>query len=117
MSYNQGITLTSSETYNYFFGKLASLNKNLKNIMAFGTDGEEALIEAMKNVMSYAIHLRCFGHFHNCKAKLKQFNVPDSVQLEFLNGIFGKRYDETFEKGETIVFHPIFRVKFNADEF
>ena len=107
----------TSETYNYFFGKLASLNKNLKNIMAFGTDGEEALIEAMKNVMSYAIHLRCFGHFRdNCKAKLKQSNVPDSVQLEFLNDIFGKRYDETFEKGKTIVFHPISRIKFNADE-
>ena len=66
--------------------------------------------------MSYAIHLRCFGHFrYNCKAKLKQPNVPESVQLEFLNDI--KQYDETFEKDKIIVFHPIPMVKFNTAKF
>ena len=91
------------ETYNYFFGKLTALNKNLKNVLAFGTDGEKALVEAMKNYMNYAIHLRCFGHFRdNCKAKLRQSNVPESVQLAFLSDIFGKRYDETLEKGKII---------------
>ena len=49
----------TSETYTYFFGKLASLNKNLENIMAFAADGEEALLEAMKK------NLRCFGHFRD----------------------------------------------------
>ena len=88
----------TSETYDYFFGKLASLNKCLENILAFGTDREEALIEAMKTV-NYAIHLRCFGHLRdNCKAKLKHFNIPEAVQLEYLNDIFGKHYDETLEK-------------------
>ncbi len=53
--------------------------------------------------MNYAIHLRCFGHFRdNCKAKLRQSNVPESVQLAFLSDIFGKRYDETLEKGKII---------------
>lgn len=81
----------SLETYHYFFGKLIGLNKNLRNVLAIGTDGEEALIEGMKNNMNYAIHLRCFGHFRdNCKTKLKQSNVPEAVQKTFLQEIFGK---------------------------
>ena len=63
------------------------------------------------------MNLRCFGHFqYNCKAKFKQPKVPKSVQLELLNDIFGKRYDETFEKDKIIVFHPIPMVKFNTDK-
>ena len=76
-----------SETYNYFFGKLASLNRNLKNIMAFGTHGEEALIEAMKNLMNYAICKVVNNFQDNCKAKLRQSKVPESVQLD----IFGNQ--------------------------
>ena len=96
----------SLETYHYFFGKLIGLNKNLRNVLAIGTDGEEALIEGMKNNMNYAIHLWCFGHFRdNCKTKLKQSNVPEAVQKTFLQEIFGKRDGETFEKGKLNVYN------------
>jgi hypothetical protein len=79
---------------------LASLNKNFRNVFAIGTDGEEALIEGMKNNMNHAIHLQCFGHFRdNCKSKLKQSNVPEVAQKSFLHDIFGKWDGETFEKG------------------
>ena len=91
----------SLETYHYFSSKLIGLNKNLRNVLTIGTDGEEALIEGMKNNMNYAIHLRCFGHFReNCKTKLKQSNVPEAVQKTFLQEIFGKQDGETFEKGK-----------------
>lgn len=94
----------TSETYNSFFGKLTGLNKNVRNVLAIGTDGEEALIEGMKNSMNHAIHLRCFGHFRdNCKVKLKQSNVPESVQQSFMDDVFGKRQGETFEKGNRII--------------
>lgn len=90
----------SSDAYDYFFGKITSLNKRLKNVLAIGTDGEEALISGMKNSMSYAIHLRCFGHFRdNCKQQLRQSNIPEAVQNTFLDDVFGKWHGETFEKG------------------
>ncbi|CAB4006223.1 Hypothetical predicted protein [Paramuricea clavata] len=62
----------TSETYNYFFGKLTALNKNLKNLLGIGTDGEEALIDAMKN---------------------------KAVQKTFMHDVFGNRQGEIFEKG------------------
>lgn len=90
----------TSETYNYFFGKLASLNRSLKDVLAIGTDGEEALIEAIKKSMNHAIHLRCFGHFRdNCKSKLRESNVPEKAQQTFMNDLFGKRQGEVFETG------------------
>ena len=88
------------DTYNYFFGKLGGLNKAMKDILAIGTDGEEALYEGMRNNMSHAIHLRCFGHFRdNCKLKLRQSGVPENIQKEFLSDIFGRRNGDIFEKG------------------
>ena len=90
----------TSETYNYFFGKLTALNNNLKNVLGIGTDGEEALIDAMKNSMNHAIHLRCFGHFRdNCKTKLRESNVSEAVQKTFMHDVFGNRQGEIFEKG------------------
>ena len=49
------------DAYNYFFSKLVSLNKNITNVLAFGTDGEEPLFKAMERNMYHGIHLRCFG--------------------------------------------------------
>lgn len=99
----------TTETYDYFFGKLAALNKNLRNVLAFGTDGEEALIEGMKTAMNQAIHLRCFGHFRdNCKLKLRESNVPEQTQLQFLQEIFGKQQGETLEIGKHIISHRLF---------
>jgi hypothetical protein len=38
----------SFDAYNYFFGKIVSLNKDTRGVIAFGTDGEEELFRAMK---------------------------------------------------------------------
>ena len=73
-------------------------------MLVFGTDGEEALIESMKTTMNQAIHLRCFGHFRdNCKLKLRESNVPEKTQLQFLQEIFGKQQGETLEIGKHII--------------
>ena len=90
----------SFDSYNHFFSKVVSLNKDTREILAFGTDGEEELSKAMKYNFPYAIHLRCFNHFRdNCKAQLRLSNVPDQAQKEFLSDIFGRRYGDTWEKG------------------
>lgn len=49
-----------TESFMHFLGKLAVLNRAIRNVLAFGTDGEEALIEGMKSTMPHAVQLRCF---------------------------------------------------------
>lgn len=106
----------TSDAYNYFLGKLAALNNTIRNVLAIGTDGEEALIVGMRNTITYAIHLSCFGHFKdNCKQKLRQSNVPQEMQQECLDDIFGRKKGEVFEKVSErfcrfplkIIFYPI----------
>ncbi len=94
----------SFDAYNYFFGKIISLNKDTRGVMAFGTDGEEELYRAMTFNFPYAVHLRCFNHFRdNCKEQLKSSNVPEDAQKQFLSDIFGCRVGETWEKGEYVL--------------
>ena len=75
------------DTYNFFFSNLVGLNKEVSLLLAFGTDGEDALIQALSRSFYHALHLRCFGHFKdNCKEQLK--SVPQEVQAEFLADVF-----------------------------
>lgn len=94
----------SFDAYNYFFGKIISLNKDTRGVMAFETDGEEELYRAMKLNFPCAVHLRCFNQFRdNCKDQLKSSNVPEDAQKQFLSDIFGRRISETWEKGEYVL--------------
>lgn len=88
------------DAYNYFFSKMVSLNTDIANVLAFGTDGEEPLFKAMERNMYHAIHLRCFGHFRdNCKERLRA--LPREVQKEFLDDLFGRRIDnDSMEAGK-----------------
>ena len=88
------------DAYNYFFSKMVSLNKDIANVLAFGTDGEEPLFKAMERNMYHAIHLRCFGHFRdNCKERLCA--LPREVQRDFLDDVFGRRIDnDSMEAGK-----------------
>ena len=89
----------SADAYNAFFGKLASLSPAIRHVLAFGTDGEEPLVNGLKAQMQFAVHLRCFGHFRdNCKTKLQTLNIPEHEQQEFLSDVFGKRQGEVYEK-------------------
>ena len=75
------------ESYYLFASSLVSLNQNLKNLFAFGTDGESNGFNA---VSSNPLHIRCFLHFRgNLDAKLGSFGVPKTVRIEFLRDVFG----------------------------
>lgn len=88
------------ESYNHFFTKIVSLNKETREILAFGTDGEEELFRAMRYTFPHAIHLRCFSHFKdNCKHQLRSSSVPEIEQNELIFDIFGRRIGETWEQG------------------
>ena len=87
-------------SYNYFASTLIGLKPSLRNILAFGTDGESELIKAFTTNFPNAIHLRCFRHFRaNLSSKLKDLAVPSSIADEFLLEIFGKTEDGIHTEG------------------
>ena len=68
--------------------------------MAFGTDGDKVIVEALSHNFPFAIQLRCFLHFKkNVEQKLKEFGIPSQVLQEFLSDIFGKRMANTYQEG------------------
>ena len=92
----------SFDAYNQFFSKLVSLNKDVRGVLAYRTDGEEELYRAMNFSFPQALHLRCSNHFRdNCKDKRKASNVPEQVQKEFLYDVFGRRVEDAWEKGNS----------------
>ena len=85
------------ESYNFFFSKLVEMNKNMVAVLAFGTDGEEALTQALQRNFYHALHLRCFTHFKdNCKEELKL--IPHGLQAEFLADVLGGIKKKTKEE-------------------
>ena len=72
----------------------------LKEIRAFGSDGQKALTNAFESAFSNALHLRCFKHFQdNCEAKLKSLNLDPTSREEVLTDIFGETGSEVIQIG------------------
>ena len=86
--------------FNYFASTLISLNKELKKVLSFGTNGDKDIVEALAHNFPYAIQLCCFLHFKkNIEHMLLELGLPSSVSQEFLNEIFGKRSGNTQQEG------------------
>ena len=79
-------------TYKFLASCIICQNRELAGLCCFGTDGEKPLIDAFQHEFKSAVHLTCFNHVRrNIKDKLRELMVPDEVQTEVLNDIFGKR--------------------------
>ena len=62
----------------------------LQQLKAFGTDGEEALVEAFAHEFRFATHLYCFIHVrNNIKKNLRDRKFPECAVQEIVNDIFG----------------------------
>jgi len=86
--------------FNYFASSLVSFNKKLHGLLAFGTDGDKALIEAFSHNFPFAIQLRCYLHMKkNIHTKLGERGLPSSISDEFLSDIFGKHIYNRYEEG------------------
>ena len=86
--------------FNYFVSTLIGLHKELKHVLAFGTDGDKALVEALSHNFPFAIQLRCFLHFRkNVEQKLRDLGMPSSIIQEFIADIFGKHVGNTYQEG------------------
>ena len=83
--------------YNTFASSLVGLNKCFANILALGTDGECALIDAFRQQCPDAIHLTCFIHCRgNIKRKLHELGIPADIISSYLHDIFGHQQGSTF---------------------
>ena len=69
--------------------------------MAFGTDGEEALVKAFKQQLQFAVYLRCFRHMRqDIKWKLTaDKGFPSDIASEVLADIFGNKERPIYFKG------------------
>ena len=87
-------------SFNYFASTLIGLQKHLRHVLCFGTDGDKALVEAFSHNFPFAIQLRCFIHFKkNVQEKLRSLGIPHGVADEFISEIFGKQCGISHIKG------------------
>ena len=89
------------ETYHFFFSSLIGMRPFLDNILAIGTDGEQALITAFQKQFRFAIHLRCFRHLkQNISRKLTvDMGLSSEMSQNIINQIFGCKIGPTFYEG------------------
>ncbi len=84
---------SSKDTVNfsYLFNELVKKKPSLAtSLKAFGTDGEQALINAASEAFPFAVHLRCALHLKdNITANLRKMLTPDRLIKEVLRDIFG----------------------------
>ena len=84
----------------FFVSSLIGQCLQLEGIHAFGTDGEQPLIDAFRHELGFSQHLTCFIHVRrNIKEKLSNCNVPSDVAKLVLDNIFGHRLGTVLEEG------------------
>lgn len=66
---------------------------SVKNIIAVGTDGEQALVKALRAIFSeQTTHLRCFVHMRdNISRKLTDLLLLEYVGEDIVRDIFGSQ--------------------------
>ena len=90
----------NEETYSTFCASLKSLEPELANLMAFGTDNKKALENAFNNNFERAIHLLCELHLKKTvEKKLLELGVTGMLKQDFLADVFGRRNGDVFESG------------------
>ena len=79
-------------TFNYFACTLVSHSKLLRNIMAFGADGDRNLTRALAHNFPFCLLTAMFCALQEgCSGKLCELPIPKQVSQKFLDEIFGKR--------------------------
>lgn len=87
-------------TYSYFLNHLVSLKSDKKKIKVFGTGGEIALCNALRDSLPHAIHLRCIKHIKDSiERKLQDLKFDKQSVKTLLADIFGVVVDGVQELG------------------
>lgn len=88
----------TTQSYYSFLSHLTGQKPSLKELQAYGSDGEVALINALLAVFGEnTIGLRCFIHMKNNleDALLKKFMVKPEVKSTVIHDIFGYKLGDT----------------------
>ena len=92
----------TTETYSTFSGTLRTLEPELRDVMAFGTDDEEALIQGFRNNFDRSVHLLCELHLEkNVEKKLQDMGIVGEAKASIVADIFGKTTGMVKESGLT----------------
>ena len=88
------------ETYSIFASTLKTIETDLRDVLAFGTDDELALVNGFKNNFERSVHLLCELHLKkNIETKLKDLGIAGEVKCEFMADIFGQTIGTVHESG------------------
>lgn len=86
-------------TYQYFFSTLVALEEQIKHVLFFGTDGEQALINAATKNFEYATGLHCFLHAMDNIRQYLRGNGLQSIEKDITADIFGKHEGQRYQMG------------------
>ena len=87
-------------TYYYFASEIRKIRPSLQNLVATGTDGEEALSSAFLSVFPNCVHLQCSLHKQeNLIRKLHELKVDEVKAKQILSDVFGSWIDNTYFEG------------------
>ncbi|XP_078364368.1 uncharacterized protein LOC144648781 [Oculina patagonica] len=90
----------TQSTYSLFGGTLKALQPELKDLMAFGTDDEKALVGGFNETFERATHLLCEIYLRkNIDTKLVSMDIKGSIKQSIMDDIFGRRIGRVFESG------------------
>ena len=90
----------TEQTYRYLGSAMKRFNPHTVQLKAFGTDGERALSNALREEFPEADHHRCFIHLRkNIEMKMSSLGILGRDQNEFLCDIFGKSVAATSYHG------------------
>ena len=88
-------------SFNYFASTLVIHDRRIRNVLAFGTDGDKAVVEAFAHNFPFALQLlRCFVHLRrNVEEKLHSIGFPTKTAATFLADIFGQQVGAVYKEG------------------
>ena len=77
-----------------------SHDRRIRNLLAFGTDGDKAIVEAFAHNFPYTLQLHCFHHLkRNVEEKLHSIEIPKQTTEAFITDIIGKQVGAVYKEG------------------
>ena len=90
----------TQSTYSLLGGILKSFEPELKNLMAFGTDDEKALVGGFKETFQRDTHLLCEIHLRkNIDTELVSMDIKGESEQSIMDDTFGRKICSVFESG------------------
>ena len=92
--------MKTKETYSLFCGALRTLKPDLANLLAYGTDDEEALSSAFRENFERTTQLLCSIHLKkNVENRLVEMGITGKIKEEIVADIVGRQVGDVYERG------------------